>query len=91
MAHEPPVDLPFAWPRDEIRSFCRKWQITELAIFGSALRPDFGTDSDIDLLARFAPGAVWGVFDHVRMEDAVRRSNSPRATSWLARWVAVGG
>lgn len=69
MTHEPQVDLPFDWPRDEIRSFCRKWQITELAIFGSALRPDFSTDSDIDLLARFAPGAVRSAFDHVRMED----------------------
>lgn len=39
-----------------------------MAIFGSALRPDFGTDCDIDLLARFAPGAERSVFDHVRME-----------------------
>ncbi len=69
MTDEPQVDLPFEWPRDEIRAFCREWQITELAIFGSALRPDFGTDSDIDLLARFAPGAERSVFDHVRMEE----------------------
>jgi len=31
--------------------------VETLAIFGSALRPDFGPESDIDLLVRFRPGA----------------------------------
>ncbi|MCC6453929.1 MAG: nucleotidyltransferase family protein [Caldilineaceae bacterium] len=48
--------------------FCQRWQITELALFGSALRPDFGPDSDIDLLVTFAPGAKWSLFDHMSME-----------------------
>lgn len=69
MTDVPQAHLPFEWPQDEIQSFCRKWQITELSIFGSALRPDFRRDSDIDLLARFVPGAARSVFDHVRMED----------------------
>ena len=34
-----------------ISEFCRKWNITELAVFGSVLRSDFGAESDIDLLA----------------------------------------
>jgi len=65
--------LPLDWPEEEIRRFCRKWQITELAVFGSALRADFGPESDIDLLARFAPGARWSVFDHARMEQELHQ------------------
>lgn len=72
MTDERPAHLPFAWPEEEIRSFCRKWQVTELSIFGSALRADFGPESDIDLLACFAPGARWGAFDHARMEHELR-------------------
>jgi predicted nucleotidyltransferase len=37
--------------------FCRKWQIRELSVFGSALRDDFGPDSDLDFLVSFEPGA----------------------------------
>lgn len=41
----------------------------ELAVFGSALREDFAPDSDVDLLATFAPDAQWSVLDHVSMEE----------------------
>lgn len=60
--------VPFDWPEEEVGTFCRRWQIVELSIFGSALRTDFGPDSDVDLLARFATGAEWSVFDHARIE-----------------------
>jgi predicted nucleotidyltransferase len=59
------TDLPTA----EIAAFCRKWQVIELALFGSALREDFRADSDIDLLATFAPDAPWSLFDFVDMRD----------------------
>ena len=29
-------------PPDKVAAFCRRWQITELALFGSVLRDDFG-------------------------------------------------
>ncbi len=35
-------------PETEIRSFCRRWQIVELSLFGSVLREDFQPDSDVD-------------------------------------------
>lgn len=44
-------------PEPALRDFCRKWQITEFALFGSILRDDFGPESDIDVLVTFAPGA----------------------------------
>jgi predicted nucleotidyltransferase len=53
----------------EIERFCQKWQVIELALFGSALRDDFRTDSDVDLLVSFAEDATWSLFDLVTMED----------------------
>ena len=55
--------------KEAVRDYCRRWRITELALFGSVLREDFGPDSDIDILVRFAPGANHGLFDLVTMQD----------------------
>lgn len=49
-------------------SFCQRWKIVELAVFGSALREDFVQESDVDLLATFATDAAWSVLDHMQME-----------------------
>ena len=56
-------------PRERIVDFCKRWKITELAIFGSATRADFHPDSDIDVLVAFAPDASWSLFDHVEMQN----------------------
>ena len=42
--------------RRKIADFCRKWKIRELAVFGSALREDFGPESDVDVLVTFGSG-----------------------------------
>ncbi len=55
--------------QDQIADFCRRWQIAEFALFGSALRDDFRPDSDIDVLVTFAPEADWSLLDHVTMQD----------------------
>lgn len=39
--------------RREIVYLCRKHQVNELYLFGSALRADFATESDIDFLVVF--------------------------------------
>jgi predicted nucleotidyltransferase len=39
------------------------------ALFGSALRNDFGPESDIDLLVEFDPGATPGLFTIAGMEE----------------------
>jgi predicted nucleotidyltransferase len=51
-------------PKDRITAFCQKWRITELALFGSVLREDFRSDSDVDVLVTFSPDSDWGV-DHL--------------------------
>jgi len=59
-------------PADEIADFCRRWKVTELALFGSVLRGDFGPDSDADVLVSFAPDAHWSLFDLVTMQDELK-------------------
>ena len=54
---------------DKMNSFCRRWDISELALFGSVLRDDFRPDSDIDVLVSFSPDARMDLFDLVDMQD----------------------
>ncbi len=55
--------------RDAVAAFCRKWKIRELSLFGSALRDDFGPESDLDFLVSFEEGAAIDLFDLVDMKD----------------------
>jgi len=55
--------------RARVEALCRKWKITELALFGSVLRDDFRPDSDVDVLVSFAPDADWSLLDHLAMEE----------------------
>lgn len=41
-------------------------------MFGSAVRDDFTSKSDIDALVSFAPGSDWGLFDHIQMRQELR-------------------
>jgi uncharacterized protein len=56
-------------PTKKLEEFCQRWKIAELRVFGSALREDFGPDSDLDLLVTFAPNADWSLLDHIAMEE----------------------
>ncbi|MDX9972332.1 MAG: nucleotidyltransferase family protein [FCB group bacterium] len=58
--------------REALAGFCRKWQVRELSIFGSALREDFGPDSDLDFLISFEPGTTWDLFDLAAMQDELQ-------------------
>jgi predicted nucleotidyltransferase len=60
-------------PQNKIADFCRRWKINEFALFGSALRNDFGPNSDLDVLVSFAPEADWSLFDHVRMQEELNQ------------------
>ena len=54
--------------KERLASFCRERHIRRLAIFGSALRSDFRSDSDIDLLVEFEPDHIPGLFGIARLE-----------------------
>jgi len=55
--------------KDRIADFCRRHYIRRLAIFGSALRDDFGTESDVDVLVDFVPDHTPGFFGLFDMEE----------------------
>jgi len=61
--------------KEKIAEFCRKWKITELALFGSVLRNDFRPDSDVDVLVTFEPDTHYSLFDLVWCTP---RTNSKR-------------
>lgn len=53
----------------EIADFCERWQVAELALFGSVLRNDFGPDSDVDVMVSFDEDAKRTLFDMGYMEE----------------------
>lgn len=55
-------------PKAELAAFCRAHGIRRLSIFGSALRADFGPESDIDVLVEFAPDRIPGLLGVAGME-----------------------
>ncbi len=59
-------------PTERLVGFCRKWKVTELALFGSVLREDFGPESDVDVLVDLAPGHGLDLFDWVEMIDELK-------------------
>jgi predicted nucleotidyltransferase len=56
----------------KIAKFCKRWNVSEFAIFGSALSADFRPDSDVDVLVSFDPQAHVTLFDMVHMQDELK-------------------
>ena len=48
-------------PESAITDICRRHQVKELFLFGSAARGEMRPDSDLDLLVDFLPGARPGL------------------------------
>jgi len=55
--------------KDKLSDFCERHHIRRLAFFGSALRDDFGPESDVDVLVDFMPGHTPGFFGLFEMEE----------------------
>jgi uncharacterized protein len=84
---------------ERIAEFCRKWQIKELSLFGSAMGDDFRPDSDVDLLVTFGNpkrsfGAWGGELDEMEEElvrlfsrpvDFIRRESIERSPNYIRR------
>ncbi len=60
--------------------FCRRNGIRRLAVFGSALRDDFGPDSDVDLLVEFEPDRTPGMMAIARMQAELEKLLGGRRT-----------
>ena len=74
------MSLQVEVPKRKIANFCRHYHIRRLAIFGSALRPDFDEASDIDILVEFDPQYIPGLLGMARMEREL-------STLWAGRKV----
>jgi predicted nucleotidyltransferase len=59
-------------PAQEIAEFCKRWQVRELALFGSVLSDDFTPESDIDVLVTFDADARIGLPALVRMQKELK-------------------
>ena len=81
---------------NHIRTFCKRWKIQELALFGSVLGDDFGPESDIDLLVSFDDDADWSLLEHVQMQlelqellgrdvDLVNKRALKQSENWIRR------
>ena len=63
------INVRIQIPKQKLAIFCEHWEIAELALFGSALRDDFGPESDVNILVSFKDGAHPTLFDMVRMQE----------------------
>lgn len=52
----------------ELAAFCRSHHIRKLSLFGSALRDDFRSDSDVDMLVEFRPDCPVGLIKLTAIE-----------------------
>jgi uncharacterized protein len=79
-----------------VADYCRKWKIVEFSLFGSVLRDDFSSESDVDVLVAFSPSAEWTLFDHMDMQeelaallgrkaDLITRRAVERSKNWILR------
>ena len=79
-----------------ITTYCQRWKIVEMEVFGSVLRDDFTGDSDVDILVTFAPEARRSLFDLARAEhqlagiigrrvDLVEKSAVQESQNWIRR------
>ncbi len=87
----PEISIPIA----RLSEYCRTNGIKRLDLFGSALRADFGPESDIDLLVQFKPDRKLGLLDFVRIEqefseifgrkvDLIERLDVERSRNYLS-------
>ena len=97
----PTTDLAIDLPREAIEAFCQRWKITELELFGSVLRDDFGPDSDVDFLVTFAPESRWTLLDLAGMHEELaellgrkvdlgERSSVEQSHNWIRRRELLG-
>ena len=77
-------------PMEQIIEFCRRWKITEFAVFGSVLREDFGPASDIDVLIDYPRDAGHTLFSWVQMVEELEQIFHRRVDLLGRRGVEAG-
>ena len=85
MTLAPGLDLPL----DRISEICRRYQVVEMSVFGSAARGELRPDSDLDVLVEFAPGASWG-WDYFGLEEDLSQAVGRRVDLATKKWLKPG-
>lgn len=52
-----------------VAEFCRKWKLRQFSLFGSILRDDFNSESDVDVLIERSPDSQMSLYDWINMQD----------------------
>ena len=60
-------------PKERLAQFCERHRIRKLSFFGSVLRNDFTSVSDLDVLVEFEPDARVGLIRLAQIEDELGR------------------
>ena len=55
--------------QEKIKKFCKRYNIKKMSLFGSALRNELTSDSDIDILVEFDKENIPSYFDLYEMEQ----------------------
>ena len=66
---ESAVRQQLKFPRGELARLCRRHHVRRLSLFGSAVRPDFRPDSDVDVLVEFEPQQTPALGEMAEMRD----------------------
>lgn len=77
----------FPLTKKQVASFCVKWQVNELALFGSVLREDFKSDSDVDVLVTFDLVRMTTELSELlnRRVDILTKKSVTRTHNWLRK------
>ena len=59
-------------PKEQLRDFCRRWKVTEFALFGSVTREGFGPNSDVDVIIALPPDAPRSLDAWMQMHDELQ-------------------
>jgi hypothetical protein len=62
-----------ALPLEEIQAYCCTQPIVRLSVFGSVLRDDFTTESDVDVLVEFESGGRITYIDLYEIQQALEK------------------
>ena len=86
MNHSIPINLP----KSALAEFCQRHHIRKLSLFGSVLREDFCSDSDVDFLVEFEPEHIPGLIRlagiELELSDLIQRKADLRTHQDLSRY-----
>lgn len=84
------IERHITLPRIEIARFCQQHHIRKLSLFGSVLRDDFHSDSDVDILVEFEPGYVPGLLKmaglEIQLSEILGQKADLRTAAELSRY-----